>query len=139
VGSPNAPKISAEHDIIGFASAGPNSIWVLWKDAKAIPVNLSSRLMTNTADVAIAAACDGRGLTRVLSYQIADEVAARDLEIVVDEFTRPVPVHVVHRETGHVSASVRSAVDHLVTGLRGLDVLRPAHTPSSTANKRRME
>lgn len=115
----------AHHDAISFAHSGVRPVWPLWRDGREVPVPVSSRLMTNTADVAIAAACAGRGLTRVLSYQVADEVAAGKLEIVMHAAARPLPVHVVHRETGRVSARVRAVVDHLVNGLRGLDVLQP--------------
>ena len=81
----------------------------------------------NIADPAISAALSGRGVTRVLSYMVADHVACGDLEIVLPEFEPPpVPVHVVHKEAGQTSARVRAVVDFLVDKLRGNPILRQA-------------
>jgi DNA-binding transcriptional LysR family regulator len=78
----------------------------------------------NSADPAIAAAVGGRGITRVLSYMIAEELAAGSLELVLDRFAPPaVPVHVVHKEPGQTSARVRAVVDHLVERLRASGAL----------------
>ena len=61
-----------------------------------ITVPFSTRLTVNTADVAIAAAVAGRGLTLVLSYMIAQEVASGKLKIVLADYENAsLPVHVV--------------------------------------------
>ncbi len=126
-GRPETPEDLAKHDLIHFSSSTDISGWPLQRNGKAALVKVASRLQTNTADVAIAAACAGRGITRVLSYQAADEVAAGLLVPVLTQFNPPdVPVHVVHKEAHHVSARVRAVVDHLVGELRGLPVLNDA-------------
>lgn len=127
MGRPETPEDLSRHDLIHFSSSVDASGWPLQRNGKTTLVKVASRLHTNTADVAIAAACAGRGITRVLSYQAADEVAARQLEPVMPGFNPPdVPVHVVHKEAHHVSARVRAVVDHLVGELRGLPVLNEA-------------
>lgn len=127
MGRPETPEDLSGHDLIHFSSSMDASGWSLRRDGKTTQVKVASRLQTNTADVAIAAACAGRGITRVLSYQAADEVAAGRLEPVMTAFNLPdVPVHVVHKEAHHVSARVRAVVDHLVGELRGLPVLNDA-------------
>ena len=124
MGRPKSPDDLAAHDLIHFSSSMDVAGWPLQRNGKAVLIKVASRLHTNTADVAIAAACAGRGITRVLSYQVADEVAAGLLEPVLTDFYPPdVPVHVVHKEAHHVSARVRAVVDHLVDELRGLPVL----------------
>lgn len=126
-GRPETPEDLSGHDLIHFSSSNDASGWPLQRNGKAALVKVASRLNTNSADVAIAAACAGRGITRVLSYQAADEVAAGLLEPVMPAFNPPdVPVHVVHKEAHHVSARVRAVVDHLVGELRGLPVLSDA-------------
>lgn len=126
-GRPEAPDDLSNHDLIHFSSSTDPTGWPLQRNGKATFVKVASRLRTNTADVAIAAACAGRGITRVLSYQAADEVAAGLLEQVMPTFSPPdVPVHVVHKEAHHVSARVRAVVDHLVGELRGLPALNDA-------------
>ncbi len=128
-GRPQSPSDLASHDLIHFSSSMDASGWAVQRNGKPQLMKVASRLHTNTADVAIAAACAGRGITRVLSYQAADEVAAGLLEPVLTDFNPPdVPVHVVHKEAHHVSARVRAVVDHLVGELRGLAVLKDGPT-----------
>ena len=78
-----------------------------------------SRLLLNTADAAIAAAQADRGITRVLSYMIAPQLASGALEVILEDYEpQPVPVHVVHKEPGQTSGAVRAVVDQLVDRLR---------------------
>ena len=124
-GRPDRTEDLRDHEIISFASSAPKARWDLQSGDENLRIKLPSRLTTNTADVALAAARSGRGITRVLSYMIAEDVAAGRLEEVLPESSpAAVPVHVVHRESGHVSARVRVVLDHLVSSLRGLPVLR---------------
>ncbi len=60
-------------------------------------VAVRSRLSVNTAESAIDAAATGAGITRVLSYQVAQAVAEDRLRIVLAPFEfPPVPVSLVH-------------------------------------------
>ena len=123
-GRPETPGDLAGHDLIHFSSSVDLAGWTFHQNGKSALTKVASRLHTNTADVAVAAACAGRGITRVLSYQAADEIAAGLLQPVLTDFNPPdVPVHVVHKEAHHVSARVRAVVDHLAAELRGLPVL----------------
>ncbi len=62
---------------------------------------------------------EGRGLTRLVSYQVAEEVAAGKLQIVLrDPDEAALPVHLITPE-GHLSApKVRAFVDFAVPRLR---------------------
>lgn len=124
-GHPDAPADLSDHAIINFAIMAPGGEWALVKDGKAHPFRPPSRLLLNTADAAIAAAVAGRGITRVLSYMIADQVASGALAIVLEDYEPPaVPIHVVHKEAGQTSARVRAVVDHFVRRLRLHPALR---------------
>jgi DNA-binding transcriptional LysR family regulator len=82
-------------------------------------IRLPARLVANTAEVAIAAAVAGRGLACVLSYQVAPELRAGRLKVVLADFELPpVPIHVVHHEGRRASARVRAFVDLAVERLR---------------------
>ncbi len=118
-GRPKNPSDLANHDIIKFTSMTPGREWEFSNDGKVQRYKPTSRLHTNTADVGINAAIAGRGLTRVLSYMVAAHVEQGALEIVLEDFEPAiVPVHVVHKESGHTTARVRAVVDHLVAALR---------------------
>ncbi|MAN62362.1 MAG: LysR family transcriptional regulator [Parvibaculum sp.] len=108
-----------QHQLIDFSQSGSGSQWGLVSDGKTVTHRPDTRLRVNTADAAIAAAVAGRGVTCVLSYQVAAEVAEGTLQIVLPEAEgAPLPVHVVHKEAGQTSARVRAVVDHLVEELR---------------------
>lgn len=118
-GQPVAPSDLNSHDIIDFVGMTPGGEWAFVKDGKNQTYRPRARLMVNNADPAIAAAVAGRGITRVLSYMIAPQLANKDLVLVLDDIAPPaVPIHVVHKEAGQTSARVRATVDHLAERLR---------------------
>jgi DNA-binding transcriptional LysR family regulator len=118
-GVPRLPADLERFDTISFAQTGLAEPWSFAEGSRTNSVVPPTRLIVNAAEVAIAAAVAGRGLTRVLSYQIGPELAAGRLEIVLAEFEpKPVPVHVVHAEGRHAAARVRAFVDFAVERLR---------------------
>jgi DNA-binding transcriptional LysR family regulator len=85
------------------------------------PVKLHPRMYCNTVDASISAALTGWGLTRTLSYQVAEHLAAGRLRTVLDQYEEePLPIHVVHVEGRHVSAKTRAFVDFAVQKIKAL-------------------
>jgi DNA-binding transcriptional LysR family regulator len=73
----------------------------------------------NTNDAVIDLVVRGWGLSRLLSYQIAPDLAGGRLQIVLGAFELPpMPIHVLHQEGRMVSAKVRAFVDFMVERLR---------------------
>jgi DNA-binding transcriptional LysR family regulator len=76
-------------------------------------------MTTTSNDSALAAALDGFGITRLLSYQVAECLQDGRLELLLGEFELPwLPVHVVHREGQHGSRKARAFIDLVVERLR---------------------
>lgn len=124
-GIPKAPAGIAEHEAIAFTPSAWREEWNFASGAKTMTISPHAQLIVNTADVAVAAAVAGRGLTRVLSYQIAQELRAGTLAIVLAEFEPPpLPVHVVHAEGRRASAKVRAFVDFAAERLRAVPALK---------------
>lgn len=124
-GLPQTPADLAQHDAIIFAQAA-SAEWSFPTAMGAVTVRPPTQFIVNTADVAIAAALAGRGLTRVLSYQIAPALQAGQLAIVLAEFEPPpLPIHIVHREGRRAAARVRAFVDFAVDRLRRDKALNP--------------
>jgi len=117
-GRPATPADLAGHDTIDFVNLTPGGEWAFSRDGRRQALRPRARLRANNADMAIAAAVAGGGITRVLSYMIAPEVRAGALEVVLGDFAPPIPVTVVHKEPGHTSARVRAVFDHVVARLR---------------------
>ena len=118
-GTPETPADLAKHRVIGATAAWSTREWRFGKAGEA-STRVSPALYCNTNDAAISAAIAGFGLTRVPSYQIAEELRLGTLRTVLQDFEEePLPIHVVHAERRHASAKVRSFVDLCVERLRG--------------------
>jgi DNA-binding transcriptional LysR family regulator len=118
-GLPRMPADLQDHVIISANSMDDSPEWTLTKDGIARAVSLHSRFTTSTNDSAITAAIGGFGLTRLLSYQIADFLRAGQLKTVLSQYEPPaLPIHVVHREGRHASKKARAFIDLAVDRLR---------------------
>ncbi len=118
-GSPKTPADLARHQIIAATSVSAGPEWTFAKGKEKIGARIDARILVNTNDGAIEAARNGFGLTRLISYQVANELAAGSLKTVLTNFEdASLPVHVIHREGRHGSAKVRSFVDLAVERLR---------------------
>ena len=120
-GPPVTPRDLEGLDCIGFQSGVAPAPWVFpaRTGEGTETVRPPMRMLVNNADVAVAAALAGHGITRVLSYQVADEVRAGRLAIVLaDREPPPVPVQLVHLEGRRAAARVRAFVDFAAERLR---------------------
>ena len=117
-GTPRVPSDLADHDTIAFTGQAEH-VWAFAAGGQHERVHVRPRLIVNNVDLAIAAAREGHGVTRVLSYQIADDVANKRLKVVLREHElSPVPVHVVRLEGREASARVRAFADFAAPHLR---------------------
>jgi DNA-binding transcriptional LysR family regulator len=127
-GVPERPSDLASHSAITFARSPADAEWSFAAPGtgtaeRATP---SARLSVNAADVAIAAPVAGKGLARVLSYQIAPEIAPGRLAIVLAQYEAPpVPVHLVHLAGRRADAKLRAFIDFAAARLRDNKVLNP--------------
>ena len=115
------PDDLAKQQIIAFSQFGVDSWSFPPVDGSAIPrtVQFTPRLVVNTVRAAVASAIEGRGVTRLLSYQVADHVREGRLRIVLrsDEHAL-LPVHVVTPQGRLSVPKVRAFVDFVVPRLR---------------------
>lgn len=111
-GKPKHPKDLTNHTLIAPIQLNPIQDWRFGNADNHLSVRLEPKLITSTNDAAIEAAVLGFGLTRVLSYQVANEVEQRKLKICLDEFEPdPLPVQIVHREGRTSTAKTRTFID----------------------------
>jgi DNA-binding transcriptional LysR family regulator len=114
-GQPESPEAIAAHDTIQFGASAITTDWRFVRDGREIRIDVTPRLVTNSADAAIDFAAEGGGLTRVLAYQAAAAVKRGRLRIVLDTFEQPVlPIHVVYPTSRLLSAKVRTFIDLVV-------------------------
>jgi len=118
-GIPQTPEDLAAHDIILARGLNPANEMRFLRDGQTQTVKLQPILSVSDNDSAAGAALAGLGITRLLSYQIAEPLQTGKLKIVLSEFeSPPVPIHILHREGRHSSAKIRSFVDMMAGRLR---------------------
>jgi DNA-binding transcriptional LysR family regulator len=118
-GTPRRPDELGHHECVTFQGQSSPSMWSFMSGRTETSVPIHSRLVVNTAEAAIDAAIAGVGITRVLSYQIADAIQAGSLEIILqDHEPPPFPVSLVHAGQGLLPAKLRAFVDFAVPRLK---------------------
>jgi DNA-binding transcriptional LysR family regulator len=118
-GIPHTPDDLHQHRLISAAGVSPAPEWRLVQDGEPRVIKFQARMTTTSNDSAVAAAAGGFGLTRLLSYQVAEHLREGTLQTVLSEFEpAPLPVHVVHREGRQASQKVRSFLDLAIERLR---------------------
>ena len=124
-GTPRTPADLSEFPVIAFSGTRSGPTWNLQSGKQRVAVRPRSRLLVNSSEVAIDAALNDKGITRVLSYMAASELKAGRLKAVLREFEpEPMPIHVIHHEGKRAPARVRAFVDFCVAGLRGNPLLK---------------
>ncbi|WP_397451093.1 LysR family transcriptional regulator [Pseudomonas sp. NA-150] len=118
-GVPLSPHDLAGHNCITFEVLASLRAWVFGAGKSELSVPVRSRLAVNTAEAAIAAATLGVGLTRVLSYQVAEAVRDNALRVVLDTFeSAPLPVSLVHKGQTPLPLKLRAFLDFVTPRLR---------------------
>ncbi|MDT9002244.1 LysR family transcriptional regulator [Paucibacter sp. APW11] len=119
-GVPQTPEDLSAHTIVAASGVTPTPEW-RFRDTDGGPrsIKLQPRMVTTTNDSAVAAAVGGFGLSRLMSYQVAEHVQAGRLQIVLSDYeSAPLPVHLVHREGRHASQKARAFLDLAIERLR---------------------
>lgn len=118
-GTPDSPDALARFCTITAAMEGRGAQWRFLQDGQPRRLPLASQLTVTSFQAAVAAACEGWGLTQVVSYQVARDLTSGALQVVLRDYEMaPLPVHVVYPEGRKSSAKVRSFVDFCVDALR---------------------
>jgi len=124
--SPRVPQDLRGHTLIASTAGGFGSGWRFAAAAGEHPLKIDPRLTATSNEAVISAALAGVGIARLLSYQVADQVKAGRLQMLLPQYEPPeLPVHIVHREGRHASARVRAFIDLMAQRLRSDITLNP--------------
>lgn len=124
-GAPSHPRDLRDHRLIQSVSVSGAREWAFAEAGRTFQVKIDPRMRMNTNDAVVALATRGWGISRLLSYQIAPDIARGRLRAVLEEFELPaIPIHVVHQEGRMTSPKVRACVDFLVDRLRAEPAIR---------------
>lgn len=113
VGRPRVPGDVLAQPIVMSSASNLLTEWQFMDEGRAIALRPEPRLLVSSNQAAINAARLAWGLTRVLSYQVAEWVRKGELEIVLEPFqTAALPVHILYHGDRRMLARVRTFVDH---------------------------
>jgi DNA-binding transcriptional LysR family regulator len=128
-GVPDRPAALARHDLIFATVHQRPSEWRFGTSARGAVVRFTPKLSVNDVETQIAAARAGRGIARVLSYQVAADMKAGKLVRMLELFeAEPLPVHLV-TPSARIAPKVRAFLDHATAALEKLDVIHEPGTP----------
>jgi DNA-binding transcriptional LysR family regulator len=118
-GTPRSPGELTAHDCITFDGLMSPTTWKFGVGKSTMSVAIHSRLTVNTAEAAIDAAIAGIGVTRVLSYQVANALRAHSLVLALRKFeAAPWPVNLVYAGQGLLPLKLRAFLDFAVPRLK---------------------
>jgi len=123
-GAPKSPKYLEEHTLIAASSSSLGKGWRFLKNGEKVYQRIQPRLWVSTNQSAIDAAKSGFGITRVISYQVANDLASGALQTVMEKWQpEPLPIHIIHREGHRTSRKVRAFIDLLANNLKKTSAL----------------
>jgi DNA-binding transcriptional LysR family regulator len=120
-GVPERPEDLAALTAVTFDALSSPQPWIFRdpKSKRELRAPVRSRLSLNTAEAAIDGAAAGLGVTRVLSYQVAEAVLNGRIQIVLAEYEpAPLPVSLIHAGHELTPLKVRMLLDFAAPRLR---------------------
>ena len=123
-GRPVRPEDLCAHVLINSSAVSDVPNWKFNTAQGMRNQRIKPRLVVTSNAAAVEAALTDFGITRLLSYQVAPQLADGKLQVVLEEFElEPRPIHIVHREGRFASATVRSFIDFIAARLRADSLL----------------
>ena len=124
-GTPHVPADLAGHELIMSTSVRTMAEWRFRADGREHVVRYGPRLRMNDVEAVLAAARDGFGIARAMSYQVEPDLRAGLLRrLLVDYEPEPAPVHLVLPSSRHMAPRLRAFVDFAVAEFAALAVIR---------------
>jgi DNA-binding transcriptional LysR family regulator len=118
-GTPQTPADLGAHAVIAFAGISGIEQWTFRGPAGEATVAIKPRLIVTTAEAALDAARSGFGVTRVLSYQAAEDITRGSLRRLLPAHEGDeLPVHLIHPGGRHPPPKLRAFLDFATPRLR---------------------
>jgi len=118
-GTPSVPEDLVAHPCVTFEGLNSPTEWRFVRDEIDVTVPIHSRLIVNTAQAAIEAAIEGAGVTRVLSYQIANEIKDGALISILKNFMpKTYNINIVYAEQTALPQKIRAFIDFATPRLK---------------------
>ena len=100
--------------------------WRFAGERRGAPIRLAGRFRVDDVETRLRVAREGRGVAQLLSYQVADDLAAGRLVRLLRRFENAaLPVQLVTKGRAHRAPKIDAFLDFAAKALARLPVLRP--------------
>jgi DNA-binding transcriptional LysR family regulator len=118
-GTPQTPADLGQHAVVAFSGVAGVERWVFHDANGETSVAIRARLVVTTAEAALDAVRAGFGITRVLSYQAADDISRGSLvRLLSSHEGHELPIHLLYPGGRHPAPKLRAFVDFAKPRLR---------------------
>ncbi|CAI1624343.1 D-malate degradation protein R [Serratia grimesii] len=125
-GEPLEPAQLADHDTIVGTQRASLREWRFGPQENGERVRLTPRLLLNEVETQLLAVRAGKGIARLLSYQVADDLAAGTLVRLLPSYEPlPMPVQLVAQNAQRMPLKVRTFWDYAWQALSQLAQIQP--------------
>ncbi|WP_455810894.1 LysR family transcriptional regulator [Pseudomonas graminis] len=129
-GTPLVPTMLVDHHLIASTTLTVQREWRFGAELQQERVRITPRLTVNEVETQLIAARAGKGIARLLSYQVYDDLLRGTLvEVLADYRPPPVPVQLVAQNVKYMPAKVRAFWDLARASLPELGSLRQQRLP----------
>jgi DNA-binding transcriptional LysR family regulator len=113
-GRPRTPEDLNRHDGLLFGAGSSSATVRLDRGGEVVQVAIAPRLVVSDFELLASAALAGLGIALLPAFQCARDLRARRLERVLHDWDPPsTPIHIVYPTARHVSATLKSFVEHV--------------------------
>ena len=114
-GCPKYAEDLIQHDCIAYSLLPTPKQWVFHKNGVRSSIMIEPRAMCNSAEIEVAMAVQGIGITRLPLFTCEKEVAKGELNIILEDYDQlKYDVYAVYPHRQYLTAKVRAFVDFLV-------------------------
>jgi DNA-binding transcriptional LysR family regulator len=119
-GRPQTPADLGAHAVVAFSGIFATERWTFRQEGRELNATIKPRLVVNTAEAALDAARADFGVTRVLSYQAADDIVRGSLLRLLPAYDDDdeLPIHLIYPGGRHPPPKLRAFLDFTVPRLR---------------------
>ncbi len=119
-GRPAHPSELNAHKCISYSNMANPSVWEFNDKSDPIKVSLNLAAQCNSAELETELAVAGIGVTRLPLFACEKEVAAGNLEIVLEDFEQePLGLYAIYPHRAHLPAKIRVFIEFLENTIRG--------------------
>lgn len=117
-GALESPDMLARHECLQYAYHATPGRWKLRSGELEVDIEVSGRMVANSAHMLVEAAVQGHGLIFIPTFHLAEPLRAGRLRRALPAWGYPVGVYAVYPPTARVPVKTRAFVDFMVERMR---------------------